>query len=64
MAHSTWGEHFVGLINYLVKVFLKEVIVEDLPPGTGSCLLRMRSRPARFLPRDGEKEVLEHEERF
>lgn len=26
MAHSTRGERFVGLIDYLVKVFIKEVI--------------------------------------
>lgn len=26
MAHSTRGQGFVGLINYLVKVFIKEVI--------------------------------------
>lgn len=40
---------------------------EDLLPGTGFLGLwgrGMRSRPVRFLPEDGEKEVPEYEERF
>lgn len=67
-AHSTRGQGFVGLINYLVKVFMKEVI-RSLLLGTSSCLLGlwgwgMLSRPVPFLPKDREEKVMEYEERF